>query len=128
MAIRNTKTKTRVLNIFQESAFPLTLSEAFAKVKAKLPDTAYSTVYRIVQNLKDEAKLISLDWRDRNGRFEWAERKHHHHMTCSSCGKIADVDDKILNFKTHKVKTATGFLVEMHSIELIGTCEPCQIK
>lgn len=123
---RNTKTKNLVAEIFQKSPLPLTLSEVFDVTYKELPDTAYSTVYRIVQTMIDNKKINSLDYKDRGGRFEWAQREHHHHLICNSCGEVKDLDDDILNFKSGRVSDKTGFKIDRHSIELTGICEKCQ--
>lgn len=126
MQSRETKPKTAITQVLKESSIPLTLENIFQHVKAELPETAFSTVYRTVQNLKSEGRILSLDWRDRGGRFEWAKRTHHHHLSCKSCGEIADIDDTILNFQQVKVERETGFSIEHHSIELSGICRGCQ--
>lgn len=123
---RNTKTKNLVEAIFQKSPLPLTLTEVYAATYKEFPETAYSTVYRIVQTMIDNKKLNSLDFKERGGRFEWAQRVHHHHLICNSCGEIKDLDDDILNFKLGKVSEKTGFKIDKHSIELTGICKNCQ--
>lgn len=125
---RNTKTKTLVVNLLKSTAIPTSLNDIFTKVKYKLPNTAYSTVYRIVQKLKSQKKVTAIDWRLRGSRYEWAEMNHHHHLVCDSCGDITDIDDNVLNFESQKITQKTGFITKDHSIELYGVCLPCQIK
>lgn len=126
MDTRMTRVKTRVTEIFQRRTVPLTLQEVYKAVISRLPNTAYSTVYRLVLQLKKEKKILSLDYRDRGGRFEWADRDHHHHLTCSSCGTVTDIDDDMIHFTTQAVVEKTGFSIDHHTIELYGKCRPCQ--
>lgn len=125
---RTTKTKKLVASIFKQSQVPLTLSQVYDKAKKVIPTIAFSTIYRVALQLKQDKKLISLDFRDRSGRLEWSQRAHHHHITCNSCGDIADVDDKSLNIKLKNIHSKTGFTIEEHIIELKGICPPCQIN
>ncbi len=126
MNTRTTKVKTRVMDIFQQHTVPLTLQEVYTAITEHLPNTVYSTVYRFVLQLKKEKKILSLDYRDRGGRFEWADRQHHHHVTCNACGAVTDIDDDMIHFTTQAVVEKTGFVVDHHTIELYGRCKPCQ--
>jgi Fur family transcriptional regulator, ferric uptake regulator len=126
MNFRNTKTKQAVAAVFRNSKTPLKLTEVYRLVKLIHPQIAYSTVYRIVQMFEKEKLLISVDWRERASRYEWAKHAHHHHLLCSSCGEVKDIDDATLNFNVSAVTEKTGFVINEHSIELFGLCKPCQ--
>lgn len=126
MVSRATKTKQLVAQLFSDSPTPLSLREVYGLVKAQHPLTAYSTVYRIVGKLQGDEKLITIDWRERGSRFEWAQKEHHHHLVCNSCGDVEDVKDELLRYSDKKITATTGFVVKNHSIELFGLCEPCQ--
>lgn len=126
MKSRNTKTKMLVSSIFEQSEVPLLMTEVFERVQKAVPNVAYSTIYRIVQNLHEAGTLVAIDWRERGSRYEWAHKTHHHHLVCNSCGEVADVDDELLQFSTQAVAQKTGFFVKDHSIELFGECSSCQ--
>ena len=123
---RTTPAKKAVITLLKCSKTPLTLQEIFNALKQLLPKTAYSTVYRILQTLEKEALIVSIDWRERGSRYEWAGLPHHHHIVCEECNCITDIDDKILNYSDSQVTKETGFIVKHHSIELVGVCTPCQ--
>jgi Fur family transcriptional regulator, ferric uptake regulator len=126
MLSRNTKTKALVEKIFQGNLVPLSIQDVFSKVSTHYPKTAYSTVYRIILGLAKEKKLIQVDWRERGSYFEWANRGHHHHLICRSCGDVTDIDDSLLGFEPRKITSQTGFAIQAHSIEITGVCAPCQ--
>lgn len=125
---RNTRTKEAVIQVLQSFAAPVALNELYQFIKMSLPKTAFSTIFRIVQRLEDEGKIIRIDWRERGSRYEWADLPHHHHIVCQDCGTIKDIDDKLLNFSSQKVSNGTGYVIKRHSIELEGLCQPCQTK
>jgi Fur family transcriptional regulator, ferric uptake regulator len=126
MANRTTKINQLVTQLFIDAQTPLSLREVYGVVKARHTMAAYSTVYRIVTKLEKDKKLIPIDWRERGSRYEWAEKEHHHHLVCDSCGDVEDVKDELLQFNDKKIMAKTGFVVKNHSIELFGLCEPCQ--
>jgi Fe2+ or Zn2+ uptake regulation protein len=124
--MRNTRAGRLVGDLLRTSARPWTIQELHDRVREHLPATAYSTVYRIVGRLEAAGRIRRVDWRERGSRYEWAELPHHHHIVCSLCGRSVDVDDRDLGFDEEKVRRATGFLIDHHSIELEGICPDCQ--
>jgi Fur family ferric uptake transcriptional regulator len=126
MTPRNTKTKQKIEDIFQKYKHPLPLQQVFELVKKKFPSTALSTVYRVIHSFQVEGKLIQVDWRQRGSQYEWANRQHHHHLVCDTCGKVTDVDDQVIGFHAASITQKTGFLIQDHSIEMKGICSPCQ--
>jgi Fur family ferric uptake transcriptional regulator len=124
--VRSTRVTQFVTELLRDDPRPFTIHELHARVCKRHPRTAYSTVYRLLARLEQEAKVTRVDWRERGSRFEWAELPHHHHIVCSRCGESTDVTDTELGFNAGRIRAATGFVVDHHSIELEGTCPDCQ--
>jgi Fe2+ or Zn2+ uptake regulation protein len=124
--MRKTRASQLVSDLLRTWAKPLSIQEIHDRVRDHLPATAYSTVYRIVARLEADGRVRRVDWRERGSRYEWAELPHHHHIVCSLCGRSVDLDDADLGFSEAKVRRATGFLIDHHSIELEGICPDCQ--
>ncbi|HEY4511710.1 MAG TPA: transcriptional repressor [Candidatus Paceibacterota bacterium] len=123
---RQTKVKKKIEEIFKSWATPASLKEIFEKVRKSLPKTAYSTVFRVVENLEKEKLLNRINWRERGTLYEWSERAHHHHLVCEQCDSVEDISDTLLCFNQKKVANSTGFVITNHSIELTGVCKPCR--
>lgn len=115
-----------VTELLRDDARPFTIQELHARVREQHPRTAYSTVYRLLTRLEQEEKVTRVDWRERGSRFEWAALPHHHHIVCGSCGESTDVTDTDVGFSAGRIRAATGYVVDHHSIELEGTCPDCQ--
>jgi Fe2+ or Zn2+ uptake regulation protein len=50
---------------------------------------------------------------------------HHHHLVCSACGRVADVEE--VGLALEDVQRRTGWQVESHRLELYGRCPVCQV-
>jgi len=124
--MRSTKTREAVSQIFQAYPEPLSLSDLFKYLKISLPQTAYSTVFRIVLKLEEEGKVVRIDWRERGSRYEWADLPHHHHIVCQACGTVVDLDCTLFKFEEREVAELSGFSIRRHSIEFEGICPECQ--
>jgi Fur family ferric uptake transcriptional regulator len=124
--MRKTRASRLVVDLLQTYAKPFSLQELHDRVREQLPRTAFSTIYRVVARLEAEGKVSRVDWRERGGRYEWAALPHHHHIVCGICGRSVDIEDADLGFSEQRIRAATGFLVNYHSIELEGICPSCQ--
>ena len=124
--MRKTQARKTIEKIFKSTKKPVKLSSLFAEIKNTLPNTAYSTVYRIVEKLEQENKITKVDWRDRGSFFEWSGRSHHHHIVCQNCDFVADINDASISYDDQEVAEKTGFTSLSHSIEIYGLCKPCQ--
>jgi Fur family ferric uptake transcriptional regulator len=124
--MRKTRVTRLVVDLLQTYARPLSLQDLHGRVQERLPRTAFSTIYRVVARLEAEGKVERVDWRERGSRYEWAELPHHHHIVCGICGRSVDIDDSDVGFSEERIRAATGFLVNHHSIELEGICPECQ--
>lgn len=122
---RHTPTKAAVIGVLQQSPLPLCLNEIHHRAQVLVPSLAFSTVYRIVRQLVTTKQAVANALQNKNTVYEWADRPHHHHITCELCGLVADINDRLLNYSDAAVRTATGFIVRDHSIELTGICHVC---
>jgi Fur family ferric uptake transcriptional regulator len=66
-------------------------------------------------------------------RFEVTEElsRHHHHLACSGCGRLDDIDlpdgvEATLHAVTEQVGATLGYEVDEHRLELIGRCSDCR--
>jgi Fur family transcriptional regulator, ferric uptake regulator len=51
---------------------------------------------------------------------------HHHHLSCTSCGKSVDITDSGIERRLESVAVANGFLATAHQIEVSGLCSNCR--
>ena len=82
-----------------------------------------ATVYRTIDFFLANAIAV----RTGAGTIELGEsfRPHHHHLTCSSCGREVSIDDPELERALGAVATRLGFALQAHQVELTGLCQTC---
>ena len=92
-----------------------------------------SSLYRNLGVLESCGIVSRLPSTDGVARFEVAEElsRHHHHLVCSACGRLDDVDlparvEATLHRVTAEAGEALGYEVEEHRLELIGRCADCR--
>lgn len=115
--------RLEVLDILLSAKKPLSAEEIFQKLK----NINLSTVYRILDWLKKEKVIKEIHLKEDFDRYELAERfsRHHHHFTCSKCGKIKDIDCSLIYGKKDLEKK-NKIKIKSHIIEFFGVCEDCR--
>ncbi len=76
--------------------------------------------------LEQEGKVHAVDWKERGGRYEWTAMPHHHHMVCTVCKAVVDLQDEDVAYTDENILKKTGFAVQRHTIELEGICAACR--
>jgi Fe2+ or Zn2+ uptake regulation protein len=54
-------------------------------------------------------------------------RHHHHHLVCSVCGRVTEIEDIGLASTLESVQRQTGWQVDSHRLELYGRCPRCRV-
>jgi len=119
--LKATPARLELLDIFEHARRPL----AVAELSEKLPESDRATLYRNVEVLEQLGLLKQIRFKDRQVYYE-VEDKHHHHIVCTNCGKIADISHCKLDTTGKSVLKHTGFAeIDDHSLEFYGLCAAC---
>ena len=115
-----------VLEALLELKGPITVDDLLAQLKNKV---AKSTLYRVLNDLKDINILHEFSTPDSQTVVELIleDHSHHHHLFCSDCGEIIDVEmatefeNRLLN-EIKRIEKKFNFVIEDHRLELFGKC------
>jgi len=96
----------------------------FQRVRTRIPSLSRNTVYSTLQLLLDQGFIATLGLPSDRRRFE-GNLEPHHHLVCTSCGKVQDFSDpECLELKPLPQFSAWGAVESVH-VELRGTCSEC---
>jgi Fur family transcriptional regulator, ferric uptake regulator len=91
-----------------------------------------SSVYRNLAVLAQAGVVRRVLTDEDHGRYELTEEltRHHHHLICSSCGRVEDVTvpgdvEGSLERTLDRLARRAGFADVDHRLDLIGTCSDC---
>ncbi|AXH10438.1 transcriptional repressor [Malaciobacter halophilus] len=96
-----------------------------AKTEYKV-DMGIATVYRTVKFFEELNIINSLDIGDGAKRYELNLSLHHDHMICTSCNKIIEFNDDVIEKQQLKVAKDNSFILSDHIMTIYGVCEDCQ--
>jgi len=84
------------------------------------------------QNLEPPKRTQIWLWADEFARFELAEdlTEHHHHLLCTSCGRVIDVTptpafERTVNRVVEELAAQQDFHPTSHALDIIGKCSSC---
>ncbi len=105
---------------------PITVDELLSKLENKV---AKSTLYRVLNDLKNINILNEFSTPDNQSVVELIleDHTHHHHLFCSDCGEIIDVEmakefENKLSKEIKRIEKEFNFIIEDHRLELFGKC------
>lgn len=126
---RYTPSRRALIETLAAAGRPLNIPE----ILAANPSVPQSSAYRNITALIDAKALRRVAGTDDHGRFELAEdlAGHHHHLICGTCGQIVDIGasprlERALAEAARVAEEETGFSVDDHRMDLVGTCGQCR--
>ncbi len=123
---RYTGLRRALVEVLAGAGRPLTIPE----ILQSRPGLSQSSAYRNVSVLVDADVVRRVTGAGDHGHFELAEdlAGHHHHIVCSSCGRVADVvpSPGLERALDEAARATTGFEVTEHRFDLVGVCAECR--
>ncbi|MDA7916343.1 transcriptional repressor [Verrucomicrobia bacterium] len=116
-----------VLKVLQAKQAPMTNKEIHQSLPENMCDLA--TVYRSISWLEKMGMVTKYDFGDGVARFELhapGEDGHHHHLVCTSCTAIIELDGCFQQELEESLAKKHGFKSITHKLEFFGVCPACQ--
>jgi Fur family transcriptional regulator, ferric uptake regulator len=123
---RVTPQRLAVLGAFADRGGHLTADEVFQRIDRSLPGMTLSTVYRTLELLRDLHIVSETDLGGGMRQYELVTETPHHHLVCSRCGGMTELDDAALEPLRAHARRVHGFEPVVHHLALFGLCAACQ--
>jgi Fe2+ or Zn2+ uptake regulation protein len=124
---RYTSGRRSLIDALLAAPNPLAIGELLAA--SALPQ---SSAYRNLAVLEQAGAVRRVVTDEDFARYELDEAltTHHHHLICSSCGRVEDVTippalEADVDRTVMRVARRSGFATVAHRLDLIGTCRDC---
>ena len=121
-----TRQRRAVIRVIASSLDHLTPAEIYEKVHHDYPDIGLVTIYRTLDILAKLDLICELHAGGSCHSYTISAMGQHHHLICSSCGKVIDFTGCDLAELEQRLSQETGFEIEDHLLEFIGLCQTCQ--
>ncbi|WP_025159443.1 Fur family transcriptional regulator [Leifsonia aquatica] len=98
----------------------------FRAVLPALPGTSIQNVHNVLGDLTAVGLLRRIEPAGSPARYERRTGDNHHHVVCTSCGAVADVDCVVGHAPCLHPGDASGFTVNTAEVTFWGLCPSCQ--
>lgn len=98
--------------------------ELFEVVRKQIPSISLATVYNTLHTFIESGLLRELSLHHGSIRVD-TRNEPHHHLVCTGCKRVFDLDEEALKPVELVGKVPNGFRVERMTVEIHGLCKAC---
>ncbi len=109
-----------------ESGADFTIDDLWQEMRLGEPRLGRATVYRSVEKLVNLGLLDRIEFADGTHHYRVCGGEHHHHLTCTRCRRVVEVDICLPLDQFVAISHQTNFDIEGHTLTLFGRCENCR--
>ncbi len=122
---KQTRQRLAVLQVMAGAQARMNPAEVHAQARELCPDLGLPTVYRTLEVLGRLGIIRRVHMTDNCEGFAPAGLSEGHHVVCVECGRVAEFAGCNVQELVPAAMRQTGFHVEGHFLELMGTCGEC---
>jgi Fe2+ or Zn2+ uptake regulation protein len=123
--VRFTKQRQAVLEAVRSSTQHPDAAHVFDAVRRVVPSISLGTVYRSLDALVREGRLIQVQQPGQPTRYD-ARLEDHAHFVCDTCGDVFDVMTAFPELISVAASSLNGFEVTEVRVQFHGTCKRCK--
>jgi len=123
---RLTPQRVMIVSAIENSDGHISAEEIYAQVAAKYPQVNVSTVYRTLELLKRLGLVTETDFGEGRVRYHPAGKGHHHHLVCTECGTVIDLDESMLSSLESMLLREYKFIADLRHLAIFGRCAKCR--
>jgi Fe2+ or Zn2+ uptake regulation protein len=94
-------------------------------VRKDLPGISVQSVHNVLHDLRGAGLLRRIEPAGSSSRYERRLNDNHHHVVCTSCGRIADVDCVHGEAPCLAPSNTSGFVIDTAEVTFWGVCPEC---
>ena len=117
-----------VIEILHNAERHISAEEIYRQLHKRYPYANISTVYRTLELLKKSNLVMETDFGEGRVRYHIADKGHHHHLVCRSCGKTMDLEESLLHPLEDTLLREYDFGADLRHMAISGECGRCRTK
>ncbi len=107
------------------SGTDFTTDELWQELRHVEPKLGRATVFRAVEKLANMGVLDRVEFADGTHHYRVCGETHHHHLTCTQCHRVIELDVCLPVDQFQAISHQTGFAIEGHTLTIFGRCKEC---
>ena len=126
VGVRPTRQRLVVLTELMREQNDVTAQGLHERLRARGERLGLATVYRTLGLLADEGLVDALSHHPGELCYRVCGQGHHHHLVCSNCHQVVELEECELDPWLERISEAHGFATTGHRLEVSGLCGDCR--
>lgn len=124
-AIKYSRQRESIIEYLSETKEHPTADMVYTHVRKKYPKISLGTVYRNLNLLVEQGKILKLYCGDGCERFDGCILPHNHFI-CKKCGRVIDLEMESIDHINNIANVCFNGKIDGHTIYFYGICEDCK--
>ena len=122
---RVTSQRLAVAETLATSRRPQSAEDLWRRLRARHGEIGRATVFRTLEALVAAGVARRFEPEGHASTYVACRAGHHHHLVCTGCGSVEEVDEALIRPMVEGMRAATGFEIEDARIDFYGRCSRC---
>jgi Fur family ferric uptake transcriptional regulator len=123
--LRTTRQRLLVLDALAREPSDATAQQIHERLRGAGNPIGLATVYRTLKSLAEADAIDTLSHHRGETCFRLCSEEHHHHLLCSECHRVVELEGCDLGPSLDEAAAAHGFVAHDHRLEITGICADC---
>jgi len=122
---RLTPQRLAIAQALERAGKEASVLELYERLRRQHPYIGRATVFRALDMLVDSGLAQRLERKGHVSTYVWCEPGHHHHLICTSCRAVEDLDERAVAPLARSIARQRGFRVDHARLDFYGLCRSC---
>lgn len=104
---------------------PQTADELWHRVRRGEAEVGRATVFRALEALVGAGVARRLGLDHQRAAYVACQPEHHHHLACTRCGRVEEIDESYVRPVAERLASDTGFVIDDARLDFYGRCAGC---
>ncbi len=125
---RVTRQRLLVANALAAARRQLTAEQLYRSLRRQVPGIGRATVFRTLETLVDAGVARRLELDGHVYAYVACLPEHHHHVACTSCGRVEEIDEAYVTPIAQRLALELGFEIDDARLDFYGRCAACRVE
>jgi Fur family ferric uptake transcriptional regulator len=125
---RVTRQRLLVANALAASGRRLTADQLYGRLRRREPGIGRATVFRTLETLVEAGVARRLELDGHVYAYVACLPAHHHHIACTSCGRVEEIDEAYVTPIVGRLAREMGFEIDDARLDFYGRCATCRAE
>jgi Fur family ferric uptake transcriptional regulator len=123
--VRLTPQRLAIAGVLAQTGKETSAQELYDRVRRRHPYIGRATVFRSLDRLVAAGLAQRLERPGHVSAYVWCEPGHHHHLICTTCRTVEELDEAAVAPLIEGIARERGFRVDHATLDFYGECRTC---